>query len=717
MATTTVDAKNAPLAVGLRDVLRRVREGMDLECLGASADVRPGSPREAIERDHLLAEIRYELGQYSESRKHCLLALRRTRCAPELRPEVRCTLSKVLIRMADLRRAERLIRRGLVEFHLLRHPDMRLKAYFLSNLGLIHRRAGFLTSAAQLQLRALHLQTLAGQTPLEAMLPRVNLALALAHRGDFRRAESVLSQAERDCHGPGASTSQATSGALCRIELVRAFVAMEEGRWTDSERALSMASGSPWLEITRCRWLARQYAADLEIGRGRPAAAIPGLRALLEEVRESDPSSDAQAGVALSLAAALHGAGLFDEGLENALLAARLACRTDRWEWAGGLRVAGLCLAALGRRNEAHHSFAEAMVVLESTEFVTERKRLLEAISKCGLAIDDGGVDASASTVDSSVRDRRLATLRLRDERTFLTSDRTLVTAIERAAGDRLPVFLVGETGTGKELVAHLIHEGATHRNGPFVVVDCTTLHEGLVESELFGASRGAYTGAVVSRSGLVAAADGGTLFLDEISELPLALQSKLLRLLQDGTYRRVGEERVRRIQARVIAATNRDPYELMRVGALKSDLFYRLDGHQLVLAPLRDQADAFDAIANALAKSVGLAGVSQLALARLRERPWRGNFRQLEMFMRRAATGSRSGDWIEEAEGMEVGELEALRRDPAMSDLRQTRREAERERLRRAIEAHQGNRSAAARALAISRQGLYKALRRTGLA
>ena len=287
-----------------------------------------------------------------------------------------------------------------------------------------------------------------------------------------------------------------------------------------------------------------------------------------------------------------------------------------------------------------------------------------------------------------------------------MTSDRDLVERLRRAAENRLPVLLEGETGTGKERVARLLHEMRAAPQGPFVVVDCTTLTESLAEAELFGVARGAFTGAVADRIGLIASADGGTLLFDELPELSLSAQSKLLRLLQEGTYRRLGEARPRQVKVRVIAATNQDTERLLARGALKADLFFRLHGYRIRIRPLRERPDDVALLAREFATTEGLAGVTPAALTTLLACPWPGNARQLEMLIRVAASTLGPGRWLD--------------RDLVVSLLddapKMVTPSAERQRLKTMLDAHSGNVAATARALGLSRQGLYKALHRHGL-
>jgi len=188
-----------------------------------------------------------------------------------------------------------------------------------------------------------------------------------------------------------------------------------------------------------------------------------------------------------------------------------------------------------------------------------------------------------------------------------VSCDSQLADAITVAAGTDLPALIEGETGTGKELVACLIHELSRRSKGPLAVIDCSSLPESLADAELFGAARGAYTGALTDRPGLIAQSDQGTLVLDELPELSNALQAKLLRVIQEGMYRRIGEDRPRRVQARFIAITNQDAAALLRSGDLRKDLFYRLSGHKITIPPLRERRDDIAPIANEIAKQNGM--------------------------------------------------------------------------------------------------------------
>jgi two-component system response regulator PilR (NtrC family) len=224
---------------------------------------------------------------------------------------------------------------------------------------------------------------------------------------------------------------------------------------------------------------------------------------------------------------------------------------------------------------------------------------------------------------------------------------------IGRVAATKTNVLVVGESGTGKELVARAIHTESDRADAAFVALNCAAIPENLLESELFGHVKGAFTGAVGNKTGLFESADAGTLFLDEIGELSLPLQVKLLRVLQDKTIRRVGGTSDRRVDVRIIAATNRRLEDEVAAGRFREDLYYRLNVIQLQLPALRERMEDLPLLvhhfvekyARELAKPVR--GVSDEAMARLRAHAWPGNVRELENGIERAVALSR-GEWID---------------------------------------------------------------------
>ena len=222
-----------------------------------------------------------------------------------------------------------------------------------------------------------------------------------------------------------------------------------------------------------------------------------------------------------------------------------------------------------------------------------------------------------------------------------------------RAADSDATVLLLGESGTGKSVLARAIHQRSPRRNGAFVTVSCPSLSRELLESELFGHAKGAFTGAHTDTLGKVAAADGGTLFLDEIGELPMEIQAKLLRLLQEREYERVGETKPRRANVRVLSATNRDLAQAVPSGKFREDLFYRLNVISLRLPALRERANDIQKLAQShlafLAAHAGkkVRGFSPAALDAMRHYPWPGNLREMRNVIERAVILCR-GELIE---------------------------------------------------------------------
>ena len=219
---------------------------------------------------------------------------------------------------------------------------------------------------------------------------------------------------------------------------------------------------------------------------------------------------------------------------------------------------------------------------------------------------------------------------------------RALYGRIERAAASRAPVFITGESGTGKEVCAAALHARSPRRDGPFHALNCAAIPRDLLEAEMFGHARGAFTGAHRDRAGAAELAHGGTLFLDEIGELDPALQAKLLRMLEEGRVRRIGEGEERAVDVRIVCATNRDPEAEVRAGRLRADLFYRLHVLNLHLPPLRERGEDVMLLASAFlqrfAQEEGrpVPALPPDAAARLLARDWPGNVRELQNLMRR---------------------------------------------------------------------------------
>jgi len=308
-----------------------------------------------------------------------------------------------------------------------------------------------------------------------------------------------------------------------------------------------------------------------------------------------------------------------------------------------------------------------------------------------------------------------------------------------RVAPSNVTVLITGETGTGKEVIAHALHRWSGRSSGPFVVFNCAALPESLVESELFGHVRGAFTGAAKDRAGLFEQADAGTLFLDEIGELPATLQAKLLRVLQDGRIRRLGSERETTLDVRIIAATHRDLAAMVSAGTFRQDLLYRLNAVTLRLPPLRERGDDVLGLAHHLLGRIAsrdgkhIPGFTAAALGALQGHPFQGNVRELENEIRRAVALTPDGEPVAveafservttppptpepAAQAPADVAMPAIAAEVSQWHLKPAVEAFERRIVESAIAACGGNMTAAADKLGVTRPGLYKVIKRLGL-
>ena len=315
----------------------------------------------------------------------------------------------------------------------------------------------------------------------------------------------------------------------------------------------------------------------------------------------------------------------------------------------------------------------------------------------------------------------------------IVTEDRRLQEVIQLAktiAPSKATVLVQGESGTGKELMAQLIHDNSNRAAKPFIAINCAAIPENLLESELFGFERGAFTGAVQSKSGKFELAHTGTLLLDEISEMDIRLQAKLLRVIQKGEVDRVGSRKTIPVDVRIIATTNRNLAECVRSGAFREDLFYRLNVVNLTLPPLRERLGDIRRLALHFLHIFGrknqrpVSGLSESSYKLLESHDWPGNVRELENVMERAVLTARSA-MIQEAELVLERKARAIDAAPAVPDDRiswlpgTTLNDIERNIILDALSYHKGNRTHTARALGISIRTLRNKLadyRRLGI-
>ncbi len=284
--------------------------------------------------------------------------------------------------------------------------------------------------------------------------------------------------------------------------------------------------------------------------------------------------------------------------------------------------------------------------------------------------------------------------------------------SLQRAAPAQIPVLLQGESGTGKELFARALHLGSPRASGPLVVVDCTGLTETLLESELFGYEKGAFTGATQRKVGLAEAAHGGTLFLDEIGEVPLAMQVKLLRLIESGSFRPVGSLRTVHSDFRLVSATHKPLKKMVAEGTFREDLYYRISGFPIRLPALRERVEDLALLAESLLQRMPGHPPAQLAdeaLAQLGLHPFPGNIRELRNILERARLFADDGLIRPEHLPEDIGpqcfsSTASLRGGRGLGDLAQ------------ALEQFQGSRSELAKHLGLSERTLYRRLKSLGL-
>ena len=291
---------------------------------------------------------------------------------------------------------------------------------------------------------------------------------------------------------------------------------------------------------------------------------------------------------------------------------------------------------------------------------------------------------------------------------------------VERAAPTDVPVLLVGESGTGKEMVASALHGMSRRRHRPFVAVNCGAIAPTLIESELFGHERGAFTGAVKERRGYFEQAAGGTLFLDEITEMPLELQVNLLRVLETGKVRRVGGEGLISIDTRLVAATNRDPAEAVERGALRRDLYFRLNVFPITLPPLRERDDDIVLLADYFLAEFNKAERTRKRLApatieRLRAYSWPGNVRELRNAVHRAFIVADSNIGVE-CLPAELAQTRAAPDGGDMVGVGLSLAEADRRLIMATLERFGGNKRKAAEVLGVSLKTLYNRLAAYGV-
>jgi len=645
----------------------------------------------------------YDAGEYDASRTYLMHSLRRSEPRSGDRSLAHGLLAETFLRVGRFDRAEECTRRALGE-GCRRDPDHFLQAGHLLALGRIQAQRGQLNHALETFSRA---RALINER--HPMWVPILTAIAEGHklRGSLEEADAAVYDTRRAEY----SMRQQVWG----IAAVECPLAIALGDLDRADRSLSEANSLGVVFGERIRLVLMEMQAMILQANRRHREAERLVRAIITAATPGGRNSDALASAGRVLTESLMFQNRYEEALETARMTARAGRVGDRVEWARALRMQGECFLGLGEPEKAKRAFREAMSVHACTQF-EEEHRLLEKSARMAGFLEMVRSERTAPRKRSAGTVQRLV---LRSGKVFLSYNSRLVETIRAAARTDLPVLIEGETGTGKELVSHLIHELGPRASAPLIIVDCTTLPETLADVELFGATRGAYTGAFRERAGLIAQADGGTLVLDELPELSTAIQAKLLRVVHEGVYRRVGEDRTRSVRVRFIAATNRSVQELMTAGALKPDLYYRLGGHRIELVPIRQRHAEVRLLAEEVARAAGRE-LTTGAIRVLEAQPWPGNVRQLEMIVRLSAATCPMGCAIDAAHlTLCIRESKSEWRSPNERDLTTLRSErlaAEREVLERLLREHAGVITDAARALGMSRQSFYKAMRRAGI-
>jgi transcriptional regulator with GAF, ATPase, and Fis domain/pSer/pThr/pTyr-binding forkhead associated (FHA) protein len=351
--------------------------------------------------------------------------------------------------------------------------------------------------------------------------------------------------------------------------------------------------------------------------------------------------------------------------------------------------------------------------------------------SQAALAIDNANLVRRLRVAEEQLRGengylrRREGAIKFTDIVGESAAMKAVFAQLARVIETRVTVCIEGETGTGKELIASAVHHQSPRASKMFVAQNCAALPENLLESELFGHRRGAFTSADSDKKGLFEIADGGTLFLDEVGEMPLALQAKLLRVLQEGTIRPLGGTSERQVDVRIICATNRDLQAEVAAGRFRQDLYYRLAVFPVRLPPLRERADDIPRLAAfflrryATEHRVNLPGFTQEALDALAAAPWPGNIRELENEVQRIVINAEPEHWVEVSDlSPRLRKVESTlgRVAPKKGTLKEMVEQVERALLIEALREHGGNKTRTAAALGITREGLHKKLDKLGL-
>jgi DNA-binding NtrC family response regulator len=588
------------------------------------------------------------------------------------------------------------------------------------DLALLDRIEGHWSRADGLLLQARDTYRSLG-TMQKYVKATLNLGLQRLWSGHLTFAEESLREAVRLSVEIGDAAIEATARADRGLALVRLDRADEARLDLAKSLRLCRRQASP-----RRTAIALEYTGELHLASHNYVRARAALRRALDIANKIAPDGDIvpevlrrQAEVALAL-------GDVGEALDLAKDAGARAERYgDRYEHATALRVQGQALRSLGKGESGEQVLRSALAILEELGETFERDRILDLLGE----LDDGAIETPLShTVPTATPqvgsagplDRRHLQELARRHGLFGSSRRLMDVMRDafQVSSLNIPVLIQGETGTGKELLAQAIHRMGRWGQGPMVAFNCATCPHDLLDAELFGHTRGAYTGAVSSRTGLVRAAEAGTLFLDEIGELKEDSQARLLRFLDSGEVRSLGSDETKRVQVRIVAATHVDLEERIRRNRFRRDLYFRLTGLRLVLPPLRERrSDIKELIARFTdeARSAirpGFAGLSRLSIIAMERAQWPGNVRQLKSEILRLAALTPDGvivdNWAPQETTLTCGLIDDIG-DPSLV-LEDPRR------LSELLRKCDGRVADVATVLGVSRGHVYRVLKQLGI-
>lgn len=628
-----------------------------------------------------------------------------------------------LFRMGRYEDAESMTRRALVLFRMAGDPLN--VAHCATNLGLILNARGEIHAARDSLQNAVEALKEAGAAEERLALAYENLAVAEVHLGAIDSARAHYESALGTFRRLGLRSEEvAARNGLGQCERVM-------GRFDAARRHFERALERANPDLPRKICLSHEFLGQIEADVGAVDAAEQHYLKALDIAASIAPDGDLMVETCWRYAELLAREGRTDECREHVLRAERLCERSaDRRELGCVQRAHARLLAAEGAFDEAEVRFEQAIATLESSgrsfEAALTRLIRLETFTESS---DLGAVDtavkqvreAFAACAPDTLWLRRVDALALDSVATpvqercgFVTGDPELLTLLEdlpMLADSAHPVLIEGESGTGKELVARGLHS-LSRRQGGFVAVNCAAIPHDLFESELFGYTRGAFSGSIREKPGLLEQAHNGTLLLDEIGEMPAALQAKLLRVLDDGVVRRLGDVRERSVSVKVVAATNRPLRESIESNRFRRDLFHRLAVHHLMLKPLRDRAGDIELLTNHFVGALELEArlpVTPELLAELEAQEWHGNVRELRNELIRRATqrsARHSG-----AEARPSGAPSVRKRS-----LRESRSQHERRLIEVTLQSTGGNVTHAARNLGMHVTTLRRKIRTLGV-